>query len=895
MASLTSLNSFSNSSLSYQVDTQYVRGDEDDALLISPPSWAMVQTMGNVLTGTGITATYTMANAAAGVISFPTANTSANVVTTSNVTSGVYTASNIHSAEDWLASDAYLSTPLDFFGEVTLTLNVGIANSTGYTYSIPYNLYFNEKPLIINATDDVIYTANANTVLNLTQVCQIGNEAPLTDSYTFTIDTQDPVNVIRLYTTANATLTTNTFAPISNTTARLTLAGTGTNINEHLRSVVVQHSGVQRTPVIVNPSPSNLPLAPGYFNNAFSMAGFNSLNTTSLTVLNLLNNSVSCAELTFEGYLNISQAVFLTDPTYGQNYFNQILGSGFNTGGGGGPLLLRVFGTNNVYNTTGKIILALMGQQILWYEFAFNTPMHLAITRTTGNILRLYIDGQQITNTIVPPGSPPAPGPGEINGSQHAPTRFVMGHFSELSTTPNGLYGYMDEIRLSNTIRYTGASFVKPSLSFLNDANTVMLLHQDTGAADDGGGVTRSNAKVINAEDWRLTWTTSAPNSWPTNQATASYLQRYGQQRTGTFDLYTYTADNTTTVTTANLRTQYHIGDVTNTGNIMITAYSPLYYGNLANDQVDVTYSANSQSYSTIQFVSTTEGIPNIRTATVPMERIRSRDATLALPVPGYFTNRQSTPVNWFPSFYHNLTTTTSAFAVGGGQVDNFTGNIRWQYDDISTNTYVALAPFNGPIGGTTRRNQRWYVFGKHSNYEYWSMMYLWVTGLALRQGGTTVWSWGRGGTFAGTWPAGKNIGIQAARNFTNYPTFIGTQVLTISRSTVSGTLNFSAPQYIFSAITPGIDFETSPSGVGCYESAYSVVPFAPNNALAAFSDKPLFFNMTSAVNNSPAYQLDVTFGVFKYNGAGVRQVPIQGSELLGYPSQLFFTQTYPV
>jgi hypothetical protein len=153
------------------------------------------------------------------------------------------------------------------------------------------------------------------------------------------------------------------------------------------------------------------------------------------------------------------------------------------------------------------------------------------------------------------------------------------------------------------------------------------------------------------------------------------------------------------------------------------------------------------------------------------------------------------------------------------------------------------------------------------------------------------VWSWGRGGSFAGTWPAGKGIDIQAARFFTGYPTFVGSTVLGVGRSAPSGTLNFSAPAYIFSAITPGIDLETSPSGVGCYESAYSSIL----GAHAAFTTKPIFLSMTSAVNNSPVYQLDVTFGAFKYNGSGVRQVPIGGNPLLGNPSQLSFTQTYPV
>jgi hypothetical protein len=877
MTTLASLNSFSSSNVVYQVDTQYVSGVEDDALIITPPSWAMIQTMGNILVSTGITATYTLANAASGNITFVTAAESPNVVVTSNVVTGVYSASNIHSTQDWLTSDASFNPPVDFFGNVSLTLTISSANSAGYTYSIPYNLSFAEKPFLIPAPNDVIYTVNANTVLNSTQVCQIGNEAPLSNSYTFTIDTQDPFNAVRLFTTSNTTLTVNTFTAVSANVGRLSLAGTGTNINAHLNSLVVQQSGAQRNPVIVNPSPSNLPLAPGYFDNAFSMAGYNSLSTTSTTVLNLLKNyQVTPAELTFEAYLNISYAVFLDDPTYGLNYFNQILGSG--GGGGGGPLILRVLGPLNYYNTTGKTILALQGQQLLWYEFAFNTPMHVAITRTTDNLLRLYINGQQIFNTIVPPGQP-TPAAGTIESDSANPAFFAMGHFSDNSTYPNGLYGYIDEIRLSNIIRYTG-NFTKPAVSFLNDANTVMLLHQDTGAQDDGGAVTRSNAKIINAEDWRLTWTVGQPSTG----ITASYLQRYGQQRTGTFDLYPYTLDNTTTVTTANLRAPYHIGDVTETGNIMITAYSPLYYGNVASDQIDVTSTANSATQSTIQFVTASSN----STVTSNMARIRSRDATLAMPVPGDFTTRTAVnPATWGPAFYSNMNMTTQAFAVGGGQVDNFSGPVRWQYDDINGG-YVAGSPF---IDGG--RKIRWYMFGTHSNYEYWSSMYTWVTSILLRPvaGGSTVWSWGRGGSFSGTWPAGRSLGIQLEKNFYDYPTIATNGVLSISRPFSGSALNFSADDYTFNAITAGVGFETSASGPGCYESAYSTIL----GAHAAMTTKPLFFVSVSQQPVSPAYTAEVTFGMFKYTGAGVRQVPLGGNPLLGYPSQLSFTQNFPV
>ena len=912
MATLSSLNSFSNSSITYQVDTQYVRGAEDEVLIITPPSWAMIQTMGNVLVGTGITATYTLANAASGTITFQTANTSPNVVTTSNVVSGVYSAGNIHSAEDWLSSDASFTAPADFFGNVTLTLAVTSANSTGYTYSIPYNLNIVEKPILIPAENDIIYTANGSLTLNQTQICLIGDEAPLSGTYTFTIDTQDPYNVVRLYSTASSALTTNTFTSTGNTTGRLTLTGTGTSINKHLRTLVIDHTGVQRTPAVINVVPGNTvpTLNGGRFNSAYIFNGYRNLNTTTSSIMNVLNNTnSSCPEFTLEGWLNISETVFTNDPFYGTDSVNYITGWNQDYAPfAPGPFQLAILGPDNQYNTTGQTILVLMGVQFLWYEFQFNTPMHVAVTRTTSNQLRLYVNGQQITNTIIPVypwnyviiptiGPAPIPSPpaaGVITGGIDPQSRFVIGHFNASDTVPNGLRGYFDEVRLSNTIRYSGSSFTAPQVSFLNDASTVMLLHQDYASQlDDGGGTTYSNAKVINAEDWRLTWTTTGPVAG----TTASYSQRYGQQRTGTFDLYFVTADDTTTVTTANLRSQYHIGDVATTGNIMITAYSPLYYGNLAQDQIDVTNTANSTSYSTVQFSS----FP-WPTTTLPLARIRSRDATLALPAPGEFSGRSSVPGSWAPRFYGNLTTTTSAFAVGGNQVDNFSGNIRWQYDDINTSSLVQGTPYNGPVATVTRRIIPWYFYGTHSNYEYWSMMSMKVNAITVRDiSNTVVWTWVRDVGFTGTFPTVSNhnsLYVAAARDLDNYPdmSFSGTTLLQIQnvppQNSSPAPYYFEVPEFIFSSIYPGIDFETATDAPACYESAYSSVL----GSHAAFSEKPLFFNTWSPLQIDPGtgYTATLTIGVYKYNGINTRQVPVGGSATLAYPAQLSLTQVIP-
>lgn len=67
-----------------------------------------------------------------------------------------------------------------------------------------------------------------------------------------------------------------------------------------------------------------------------------------------------------------------------------------------------------------------------------------------------------------------------------------------------GLNGWIDEVRFSDTARYTGTSLTVPTAPFVNDANTLLLLHMDgtdastTFVDDNGTGRAQQSAIAFN-------------------------------------------------------------------------------------------------------------------------------------------------------------------------------------------------------------------------------------------------------------------------------------------------------------------------------------------------------------------------------------------------------------
>ena len=92
-----------------------------------------------------------------------------------------------------------------------------------------------------------------------------------------------------------------------------------------------------------------------------------------------------------------------------------------------------------------------------------NTWQHICLCRESGNT-RLYVDGTQRGSTY-----------SDSTNYQHDSIHIF---YNTLSTAYDG-QGYIDEFRISDVARYTGASLTVPTAAFEPDANTRLLLHGD--------------------------------------------------------------------------------------------------------------------------------------------------------------------------------------------------------------------------------------------------------------------------------------------------------------------------------------------------------------------------------------------------------------------------------
>jgi hypothetical protein len=117
-----------------------------------------------------------------------------------------------------------------------------------------------------------------------------------------------------------------------------------------------------------------------------------------------------------------------------------------------------------------------------------NTWYHISVSRS-GTNTKMFQDGTQVGSTYT--------------DTNNYGTTVVSIGIASWNTAFNALNGHADEIRISNTARYT-ANFTAPTAPFVNDANTVLLLHMDgTDAAtvfrDDNGALANRQPKSITA------------------------------------------------------------------------------------------------------------------------------------------------------------------------------------------------------------------------------------------------------------------------------------------------------------------------------------------------------------------------------------------------------------
>jgi hypothetical protein len=148
--------------------------------------------------------------------------------------------------------------------------------------------------------------------------------------------------------------------------------------------------------------------------------------------------------------------------------------------------LIRVGRTNTAWDATSSSVSISTG---VWY--------HWAVSRTSGT-MEIYFNGSRIYNAA------------NTNSYRFASGQIRIGSYlTSNPPTANAFYfidGWMDEIRISNTSRYTGSSLTVPTSAFVNDSTTELLLHADgtdgdTVFIDDNGdrapvGISATNASI---------------------------------------------------------------------------------------------------------------------------------------------------------------------------------------------------------------------------------------------------------------------------------------------------------------------------------------------------------------------------------------------------------------
>ena len=106
---------------------------------------------------------------------------------------------------------------------------------------------------------------------------------------------------------------------------------------------------------------------------------------------------------------------------------------------------------------------------------------HVAVSRS-GNSTKMFIDGTQVGSTFTD------------STSLIADTTVTFGIHKAFGAGTYDFNGWLDEIRVSNTARYT-ANFTPSTTPFVNDANTLLLMHMEgsnlsTAFVDDNGSYT---------------------------------------------------------------------------------------------------------------------------------------------------------------------------------------------------------------------------------------------------------------------------------------------------------------------------------------------------------------------------------------------------------------------
>lgn len=113
---------------------------------------------------------------------------------------------------------------------------------------------------------------------------------------------------------------------------------------------------------------------------------------------------------------------------------------------------------------------------------------HVALVRNTGTT-NIYLNGTSVGSYV--------------DGQSYVASTVTIGSYYNNTAYFNG---YIDEVRVSNTARYTG-TFTPSTTAFTPDQNSILLIHGDTDISDDAGDQTSGNFTL---EGWFYPTTTGS-------------------------------------------------------------------------------------------------------------------------------------------------------------------------------------------------------------------------------------------------------------------------------------------------------------------------------------------------------------------------------------------------
>jgi hypothetical protein len=111
---------------------------------------------------------------------------------------------------------------------------------------------------------------------------------------------------------------------------------------------------------------------------------------------------------------------------------------------------------------------------------ADNQWHHVAVTRRTTGGMALFVDGQPDGSTTGAAGDASYRDGRNINGNTWDPYIVLGAEKHDAGSAYPSFDGWLDELRISNTVRYT-AAFTPPAAPFTTDGGTMALYHFDEG------------------------------------------------------------------------------------------------------------------------------------------------------------------------------------------------------------------------------------------------------------------------------------------------------------------------------------------------------------------------------------------------------------------------------